>query len=190
MVEELFEKQTGSGLCLPMGRRAVREYDGVYLKWEKLKTQESLVEEIPSIEIPGICRVREKRWRFSLENAQKDQIIPEKAYTKWFDYDKIENYPVIRRRKPGDYLEINRNHGHKKLKDYLIDQKVPSKERDQLLLLVDGSHVIWIPGMRISEGYKVTEDTRRILKVQIFGGEEDGREDPSNDFGGRGGCQD
>ena len=84
----------------------------------------------------------------------------------------------------GDYLEINREHGHKKLKDYLIDAKVPAEERDRLLLLADGSHIIWIPGMRISEYYKVTEDTRQILKVQIYGGKEDGGEDPSDDSGG------
>ena len=66
----------------------------------------------------------------------------------------------------------------------MIDAKVPAEERDRLLLLADGSHIIWIPGMRISEYYKVTEDTRQILKVQIYGGKEDGGEDPSDDSGG------
>ncbi len=183
MVKELFGKHTGSWLCLPGGRRALREYGGVALTREEPGEQQDMGA-LPLVEIPGSCRTGEKTWIFSLENAQKNQIIPEKTYTKWFDYDKIENYPVIRRRMPGDYLEINREHGRKKLKDYLIDQKVPVRERGRLLLLADGSHIIWIPGMRISEGYKVTEDTRRILKVQIYGGEEDGREDPSDDSGG------
>ena len=190
MVEELFRKQTGTCLCLPGGKKAIRQYGGVYLGEESEEEVTGRLEKIQAVEIPGICRVMGKTWSFSLENAQKNQIIPEKTYTKWFDYDKIENYPVIRRRKPGDYLEINREHGHKKLKDYLINQKVPSRERERLLLLADGSHIIWIPGMRISEGYKVTKDTRQILKVQIYGGEEDGREDPGNDSRGRSGCED
>ncbi len=181
MVEELFEKQTGSCLCLPGERSAARQYGGVSLSRGERENVRQEPEELPAVEIPGICRIGGKRWIFSLENAQKNQIIPEKAYTKWFDYDKIENYPVIRRRRPGDYLEINREHGHKKLKDYLIDQKLPAKEREELLLLADGSHIIWIPGMRISECYKVTDDTRQILKVRIYGGEEDGREDPGYD---------
>ena len=184
LVEELFEKRTGSRLSLPGGRTGIREYGGVSLRWEEPETERQEMEELPAVEIPGTCGVGDVRWFFSLENAQKDQIIPEKAYTKWFDYDKIENYPVIRRRMSGDYLEINREHGHKKLKDYLIDAKVPAEERDRLLLLADGSHIIWIPGMRISEYYKVTEDTRQILKVQIYGGKEDGGEDPSDDSGG------
>ncbi len=184
LAEELFEKRTGSRLSLPGGRTGIREYGGVSLRWEEPETERQEMEELPAVEIPGTCGVGDVRWFFSLENAQKDQIIPEKAYTKWFDYDKIENYPVIRRRMSGDYLEINREHGHKKLKDYLIDAKVPAEERDRLLLLADGSHIIWIPGMRISEYYKVTEDTRQILKVQIYGGKEDGGEDPSDDSGG------
>ena len=55
-----------------------------------------------------------------------------------------------------------------------MDEKIPAGERERLRLLADGSHIVWIPGYRISEGCKVTEDTRRILKVQIDGGEEDG----------------
>ena len=47
-------------------------------------------------------------------------------------------------------------------------------ERDELLLLADGAHIVWIPGHRISEAYKVTEETRNILKVQISGGNEHG----------------
>ncbi len=183
LVKSLFDKQTGSSLSLPGGRRALREYEGVGLGREEPKRETDMETEFCP-QIPGVCTVKEKKWLFFLEKAQKIQIIPEKTYTKWFDYDKIENYPVIRRRRPGDYLEINRNHGRKKLKDYLIDQKVPVRERDELFLLADGSHVIWIPGMRISEGFKVTEDTRQILKVQIGGGEENGREGPYYDTGG------
>ena len=185
MVRGLFEKQTGSSLCLPGGRRAVRTYGGVYLCSAKSGPAGGSEKSFRP-KIPGSCVAGEKKWVFSLENSEKNQIIPQKTYTKWFDYDKIENYPVIRRRRPGDYLEINREHGRKKLKDYLIDRKIPLRDRDELFLLADESHVIWIPGMRISERYKVTEDTGQILKVQIYGGEEDGREGPNNDSGGRG----
>ena len=74
----------------------------------------------------------------------------------------------IRTRQPGDYLEINREHGRKKLKDYFIDCKIPREEREQLPLLAEGSHVLWVPGLRISEAYKVTEQTKRLVKVEIL----------------------
>ena len=34
-------------------------------------------------------------------------------------------------------------------------------------LLAENSHVIWIPGFRISEYYKVDENTKTILQVRF-----------------------
>ena len=79
----------------------------------------------------------------------------------------------------GDYLVINDQGGRKKLKDYMIDEKIPQKQRDQLWLLADGSHILWIIGYRQNQAYQVTDKTRRILEIEFNGGEEDGRESKS-----------
>ena len=173
-IRELMEKQIGSRIDLPNGRSARRDYEGVRISrgGKPARQQGSPASICP--EIPGSVRIRGQIWEFTLLAAEKIEIIPQKTYTKWFDYDKIKKCLEIRGRKPGDYLEINRAHGRKKLKAYLIDEKVPAAERDELRLLADESHIVWIPGYRISEAYKVTEDTRNILKVQISGGNEHG----------------
>ncbi len=110
-------------------------------------------------------------WRFKYEFLENSpelmcQII-EKKYTKWLSCDTI-NYHALsfRTRRPGDYLVVNAAGGRKKLKDYLIDCKIPRDQRDRIWLLADGSHVLWVVGYRISEAAKVTEDTGSILKVQ------------------------
>ena len=110
-------------------------------------------------------------WRFKYEFLENSpelmyQII-EKKYTKWLSCDTI-NYHALsfRTRRPGDYLVVNAAGGRKKLKDYLIDCKIPRDQRDRIWLLADGSHVLWVVGYRISEAVKVTEDTGSILKVQ------------------------
>ncbi|MDE7200731.1 MAG: tRNA lysidine(34) synthetase TilS, partial [Lachnospiraceae bacterium] len=64
-----------------------------------------------------------------------------------------------------DYLTVNSINQKKSLKAYFIDQKIPQEERDQFCLVTDGSHVIWIVGERISNYYKVSEDTRTILTL-------------------------
>ena len=91
--------------------------------------------------------------------------IPQNKYTKWFDYDRIERSIVIRTRRPGDYLTVNAADQRKTLKAYFIDRKIPQKERDQICLVTDGDHVIWIVGERISNYYKVGETTRTILSL-------------------------
>ncbi len=102
----------------------------------------------------------------------KSQFIPQKSCTKWFDYDRITKSLLFRTRETGDYLTIHQNGklSRKKLKDYMIGEKIPRNQREEIYVLADGSHVLWVPGYRISEYYKVTEDTRRILQVQIRGG--------------------
>ena len=98
--------------------------------------------------------------------------IPKKKYTKCLDYDKMEKGLQIRHRRAGDYLIIDDAGHRKKLKDYLINEKVPAEQRDKIFLLADGSHIVWVIGYRISEAAKVTEKTSRILKIQFNGGKE------------------
>ena len=182
LLQELMEKRTGSCLDLPGDRVAEKRYEGLWIGRAEPRIKKGITrkasgpqsEGICCSSIPGTCEAGGFTWVFSLENVEKYELIPEKTYTKWFDYDKIEQCLEIRGRLPGDYLEINREHGTKKLKDYLINEKVPARERDELVLLADGNHILWIPGRRISEKYKVTEKTRKILKVQLYGGKENG----------------
>ncbi len=168
----LAKGKRGSRLTLPGGCFAVLGYEKLLLK--KGYGQEKREEEVYCV--PG------KEYHYMgadfylfIEKCDKIGEIPVNRYTKWFDYDRIKNRLVLRTRRPGDYLELSGGM-HKKLKDYFIDCKVPREERDQYVLLADGSHILWIAGMRISEGCKVTEQTKRVLKVQMKenGGTEDG----------------
>lgn len=171
-VRQLLDGTNGSRLMLPCDCFAVLAYDTLLLKkgygGERINTE---VYCVPGQEYHYMGA----DFSFTLENKEKNLKIPVNRYTKWFDYDKIKNNVVLRTRRPGDYLEVAPG-VHKKLKNYLIDYKIPKESRDQCMLLADGSHIIWVIGMRISERYKVTEDTRRILKVQKIehGGTDDG----------------
>ncbi len=123
-------------------------------------------------------------WRLKYEFLENSpglmcQIV-EKKYTKWLSCDTINyNALQLRTRRTGDYLVINAAGGRRKLKDYLIDCKVPRDQRDRVWLLTDGPHVLWAIGCRISEAAKVTEDTETVLKVQL---EESGHEGKNTDL--------
>ena len=103
---------------------------------------------------------------------EKCEGIEQKTYTKWLDYDRIKSL-VLRTRRPGDYLAVNDRLQKKSLKEYLIQEKIPVKERPSWPLLADGSHILWVIGRRISSAAKVTEKTERILRIHIRGGRED-----------------
>lgn len=150
----LLEKPAGKEISLPYGIKAVKRYDGLLL----LKGH-AVLSNAP--EMPGLT--------LTLLDRKEDEGIPKNLYTKWFDYDKIKCKPLIRTRKSGDYLTVDENGKKKMLNRYMIDTKIPRELRDQVWLLADGDHIMWVIGYRISEYYKITEDTKRILEAKIKG---------------------
>ncbi|MEE1444056.1 MAG: tRNA lysidine(34) synthetase TilS [Blautia sp.] len=146
--------RTGASVSLPGGVLASQVYGDLYVRLPD--SGEAPLKEL-ELEI------------FPWENQQ----IPEKTYTKWFDYDKIKSSLEIRHRKPGDFLTITDTGGRKKLKDYFIDCKIPREEREKVTLLAEGSHILWVVGYRISQYYKVTSQTKTVLKVHVKGVDKD-----------------
>ena len=162
----LFAMQTGKEIHLPYGITAVRTYEGIRMFFREEKGQTEPVE----ITGEGTYDFGGVTFQVSVEAWDESKIFPIKNYTKCFDYDKIIDRVFLRIRESGDYLEINKNHGRKSLQDYLVNEKVPKDERDRVILLACGSHILWVVGKRISEYYKVTKETKKVLKVQVCGG--------------------
>ena len=110
------------------------------------------------------------------EDFLKNAPIFKKDLTCCADYAKINRNVLLRTRRPGDDYRPCGRHVRKTLKKYYNEIAVPSAERPLLPLLADGSHIIWTVGMRISERYKVTDRTKRVLKVRRIsdGGTKDG----------------
>ncbi|MCR5736867.1 MAG: tRNA lysidine(34) synthetase TilS [Eubacterium sp.] len=166
LIVKLSKMQVSKSVTLPYSLTAVKTYDGVAIRrrtTHKVVKEEKVLFENGIIHENKFFCLSEETEAFDKEN------IPELMYTKWFDYDKIEKLSV-RNRQPGDYLSID-DGKHKKLKQYLIDKKIPKDEREELCLLAEGSHILWIVGHRISAEYKVTKETKRILRVDYRQGE-------------------
>jgi tRNA(Ile)-lysidine synthase len=45
----------------------------------------------------------------------------------------------------------------RRLKEVLIDRRVPRRERDRLPLLFVGPRLAWVPGVTVNEDFKVRE---------------------------------
>ncbi len=172
----LLTKQVGKQVHIPYGIIAEREYNDIKFYRKSYEKADLNPFQPVELQIPGRTELPHCRTAVLTElfDYKKSECIPKSHYTKWFDYDKIENAVQIRTRKEGDFIQINALGGRKKLKDYFIDQKVPRKIRDNQLLITDGSHVMWIPdsGNRMSERYKVTGSTKKILSMSLIDMEE------------------
>ncbi len=79
------------------------------------------------------------------------------------DFDKVVGDLCVRIRKDGDYFVPLGMKGHKKIKDYFIDEKVPKNDRDRIHLVCDDEKIIWIQNMRLDNRCKITETTKNII---------------------------
>lgn len=173
----LFTREGNRQICLPFGIRGRRQYGEVLLTTDRTgmgEPEKTAVQGVLSGQ-KGILELEQGILEYSIcelpHTLEKNQEVPTNQYTKWFDYDKIKKCPMVRTRQTGDYLTISDGRGgmrHKSLKSFLVDQKIPQTERDRLPILAEEDHVLWVVGYRISEYYKVTENTKRILKVQFI----------------------
>lgn len=166
-VIKLLDAPAGKRQNLPMGICAERQYDKICVRKGTEKKEETvrIVCEMPSVHIverDGIL------WRFSLEVKKRGDLpeeIPQKDYTKWFNYDMIKDGLVIRSPKEGDYFVLDDTGRTKRLNRYYIDKKIPRSKRSSQLVVAEGDHILWAVPDRISEAYKITKNTERVLVI-------------------------
>ena len=74
---------------------------------------------------------------------------------------------LLRTWKDGDrYRPLGMN-GHKKISDFLIDNKVDGFTKNKQLVLTANDEIIWVCGRRISDQVKVTKKTTEFLKLSF-----------------------
>ncbi len=178
MVLRLTEAQTGRSANLPGGLLVCREYGRLVFARSDLDKEESqnMGEVCEYLRASGTEYVLpDGKGVLLVSSPVPAEQVPikeiakneENTYTKWFDYDKIKGTLQLRTRREGDYIEISKTGNRKKLKSYFIDKKVPRQLRDSIWLLADQSHVLWIIGYRISEGYKIGKSTKYAVKAEM-----------------------
>ena len=91
--------------------------------------------------------------------------LPDGTHEAIFDYDVIELPLIVRNRQNGDRFQPYGMRGTKKIKDYLMDAKVPLRHRDRVPLLISGTDIIWVIGHTTHERYKVHHQTQKVLHL-------------------------
>lgn len=166
MMLALFTGSSGRQADLPYQLKAVRSYDTVRLFRAAPQAAENMeaaaITDFPaSVSLPDGCRAV-----LRVFDHDKKMQVPENICTKWVDYDKIKHILVLRGRQSGDYMIIN---GHrKKIGRVMIDDHMPREERETAVLAADGSCILCILGSRrLSDSYRVEEDTERVLEIRL-----------------------
>jgi tRNA(Ile)-lysidine synthase len=154
-------------LELPYGFWVEKRYDVVLFGKREWKPCPPFEVELTS---PGHTLLGEIGKEVVIEETDRDPLGDDRGSpdTALMDYEKLRFPLKMRNFRPGDRFCPLGVQGSQKLKDFFIDHKVPKFERPSIPLLVSEERIVWIVGYRIDERVKITERTRKILKVKVI----------------------
>jgi tRNA(Ile)-lysidine synthase len=91
------------------------------------------------------------------------------SFIAWLDASKVTLPLKIRGRQKGDrFKPLGMVTGSIKLSDIFINEKIPHEVRANWPLICMGDDIIWVPGYRSGEEYKVAEKTRIVIEISII----------------------
>lgn len=150
---KLASLQSGSKIVLPKGVVAVNEYDKISV------FKEEVYDKFINYDY-NLGEFNFHSTSVSVSNENTDRSLK-------FDGDKIPNGAVIRLRREGDVFK-KFGGGTKKLKDYLIDKKIPKNERDLIPLIAKDNEVLLIFGVEISDKIKLDKNSKNCLYAKVI----------------------
>jgi len=83
------------------------------------------------------------------------------------DLEKLVFPLMLRHWQEGEYFQPLGMTGLKKLSDFFIDEKYPIPEKENAWILASGNQLVWLVGKRLDDRFKITSETRRILRIKL-----------------------
>ncbi|MDD6489533.1 MAG: tRNA lysidine(34) synthetase TilS [Clostridia bacterium] len=105
--------------------------------------------------------------KMNIDEFNKYKKINNLVFNNSMDYDTIPSNRVFRTRKSGDVFTLPRRNVTKSLKKYFIELRIPQEKRDGIILFASGSDILWIEGTGVSKNYRVSENTKTVLVLEI-----------------------
>jgi len=174
-------------IILPDSITGFLEYETLKFTREPSRKWKALVHEVP---VPSNTIIPE--WNISFETSfLKPKDLPKSfditkrepmgriwrriasggetiSITEYVDADLIStDRLILRPRKPGDRYRPLGKGGSCTIKKLLIDEKVPISIRERIPIIAASGKIIYVPGYRISESVKITENSINIMKLSM-----------------------
>lgn len=163
---ELIKGSEGTNfLMLPGGLKVVRAYDNVHFTTcNPLLSNKDFSEEVV---IPSKNSFFNQGFAFEFKilKSKPRNLKCVDTNSAFFDYGKFSKNVSLRYFKDGDTIKPLGMSGNKKIKNIFIDEKISLIDRRRVPLLCSGKKVVWISGVKLSDDFKVTANTKEFLKV-------------------------
>ncbi len=125
------------------------------------------------LQVPGVTQVEQlnaavfaeivDRRDFDLEAFRESKSSLEEA----LDAHAAGTARVVRSLRPGERFAPRGLDGTKKVSDFLIDLKVPLRQKGREAVVCAGGRIAWLLGRRLDGRFAVTEGSRRVLLLSL-----------------------
>ncbi len=134
-----------------------------------IKGSESICKDAVPYNGQDIIVINDKKFKLTVLNIDefhKCQKNNNFLFNYCLDYDTITMSDVFRFRNCGDIFRLPGRNITKSLKRLFNELKIPRERRDNVLLLADGSEILWIEGIGASKDCLVKKGSERVLVIQ------------------------
>jgi tRNA(Ile)-lysidine synthase len=162
--------QEGGGMrwmALPKGYAATRSYEQLTIGAGGASISKKEGEGETELVIPGRTRLAGMGVEIEATMAHGGQDPHADPHAAYLDYEQVVLPLRCRAFRPGDSFIPLGMHDPKKLQDFFIDLKIPRAERGRIPLVISGTDICWVAGLRIDERCKITAKTTQVLRLTM-----------------------
>lgn len=130
-----------------------------------------LLQELTPPNSADLAMYREDTWDrlpFQLKYEEVEQMGERAETILYVDKETLKDGLLIRKWKKGDYFYPLGMTGRKKVSKFFKDEKMDKIAKENQWLLCSGENVVWIIGRRADDRFKVSGDTRKIVKFRLI----------------------
>lgn len=102
-----------------------------------------------------------------LKTPFRSALFSRNPNEEFIDADLVGDVMTIRSFRPGDSFFPIGMKGHKKVKKYFIDEKIPVYRRKSIPLLCFQDKIVWIVGHRLDDRFKIKTDTKNVIYLSF-----------------------
>ncbi|HEY9164743.1 MAG TPA: tRNA lysidine(34) synthetase TilS [Candidatus Kryptonia bacterium] len=117
--------------------------------------------------VPGKKYEFDEFYITSEETSRQDVHFSLSPVVEFIDAELAGEALTLRSWHPGDWFTPLGMQGRKKLSDFLVDMKIPVYQKNNVMVLTNKDGIIWVCGLRVDDRFKLTENTRRVLRIEF-----------------------
>ena len=104
---------------------------------------------------------------WNMEIKEDEPVVKSNRMVAVLDLERLHFPLQWRKWRAGDsFYPLGMEH-HKKISDFLIDQKISRADKDVLTVLESKGEIVWVAGHRVDNRFKITTQTKRAVTFKI-----------------------